>query len=1025
VGTYRVVKKIATGGMAEVFLARMVGAEGFEKPVAVKRILPSLAQDSHFIDLFLREARVSVALQHTNVVQVLDLGSSQNQYYMVMEFVDGENLRALLKVARLRKVSLGIREVCFIVQQVAEGLAYAHARTDPSGSPLNIIHRDINPSNVMIASTGEVKLTDFGIAKVADDYPETQTGLLKGKINYLSPEQVLGRTVDQRSDIFLLGLLLYELLAGRQLFEGASLQVVQQIGAFDERGLQPIPGMPMPLWTLLLKSLAASPSSRIRTARELADALQGFLFEHRMRVGSSDIAQLFTRLFPERHSPLEDLKSGKHEAEIKLESREAARTPAQAPAPPPQRAEPRRPAPASPPPVLRPSQSLPVPPALAAQAAGPKPRSSEPPRLGPEDPSRPATPAAVPRPTTPPPARTGRRIGDILVARGVLSAHKLEDGLALQKKRPGQKLGHVLVAEDLVNSEEMTRALAEQASLPYITDDRLQAMEVPPEDVLKLVPQELCERLCAVPVVLRGKELYCAVLEPRDLKALDALKFAVGPLSVQGILASDFAIRRAIRRFYTGRGSLLELDDSDIESPTRERMLQFAERFMGRQMLQFEEEQLADAVAPQARASSATPPAGPASAHATPPSATATLPHLPELSLGTGPRPRLVLVVADAPELREATARLLLQQGFTAGASSAANVEEALALGGHELVLLAEDAVEAPKALAARLRAAHPNLDVRVLPFGASLLGEGGPLARLRGAQSKLLDGALALLGGSAALAPFLVRLTRGTAARLGASSLEEALVGTAAQALALAARAEEPKIFILPPLMRVRTLLGGEHPEVLELLASILTDTHRDKAPLGRLAAATLSAAAFLLQVQSAQPGPTESAQALAGLRKDPRLPGAVLEALANELAESMPPPAGTARVVVLEPDAAMATALQLRLKKEGLSVHFTHSRAEAERALASGVQAGILASPLPDGDVNALLRSLRAAPATATLPLFLLAAREDTEEVTAGLEAGADDVLVRPVSVEVLAAKLRRAIAQHQAVLRKANAN
>jgi serine/threonine-protein kinase len=971
-GTYRVVRKIATGGMAEVFLARMVGAEGFEKPVAVKRILPSMAQDSRFIDLFLREARVTVALQHANVVQVLDLGSSQNQYYMVMEFVDGENLRALLKAARLRKVSLGIREVCFIVQQVAEGLAYAHARTDPSGAPLNIIHRDINPSNVMISSTGEVKLADFGIAKVADDHPETQTGVLKGKVNYLSPEQVLGRVVDQRSDIFLLGLLLYELLAGRQLFEGtAYLQVVQQIGAFDERDLPPIPGVPAPLWAVLLKALAASPASRIRTASELSDALQGFLFEHRLRVGTSDIAQLFTRLFPERPSALEDLKSNKHIGEIKLESRELARTPAAAP-----------------------------------QASSPKPKAPEPPRSPPEEPARPATPIATPRPHSPPPARVARRLGDILVARGTLSAPRLEEGLALQKKHPGQKLGQVLVAEGLVDPEDLTRALAEQGHLVFITDNQLQTMELPPEDVLKLVPRELCERLCAVPVVLRGKELYCAVLEPRDLKALDTLKFAVGPLSVQGILASEFAIRRAIRRFYSDRDSLVVLETSEIESPTRERVLQFADQFMGRQILQFEEEQLARAAVPPAPTTPAPP-------------------RLPALSIGTGPTPRLVLVVADSPELRETATQLLLQQGFSAAASPAADVEQALARGGQELVLVAEDEVEAPTALAARLRAAHPNLDVRVLHFGASLAGEGGPLARLRSAQSRLLEGALSMLGGSAALAPFLVRLTRGTAARLGANSLEEALAGTAAQALVLAARMEEPKRFILPSLARVRTLLGSEHPEVLELLATILPEGGRGKAPPGRLAAATLCAAAFVLQVQSARPGPTESAEALALLRKDPHLPGSAVEALATELAESMPAPTAAARVVVLEPDPVTATALQLRLKKEGLTVQFTHSRAEAERALASGAQAGILASPLPEGDVNAVLRALRAAPATATLPLFLLAASEDPAEVTAGLEAGADDVLVRPVSMDVLAAKLRRALAQHQSVRRKASAS
>ncbi len=246
--TYRLVRKLAAGGMAEVFLAKVVGAEGFEKPVAVKRVLPSLAQDKEFIELFLREAKLTVSLQHANVVQVFDLGGSHGQYYMVMEFVDGENLRTLQRAAAGLQVGLGMREVCFIVQQVAEGLAYAHEKLDAAGRPLNIIHRDINPSNVMIAAAGEVKLADFGIAKAANVQSGTQAGVVKGKVGYLAPEQVRGGTVDQRADLFLLGLLLYELLSGQQLFSGPDyFQILRNISSFEVKTVVPVPGVPAPL----------------------------------------------------------------------------------------------------------------------------------------------------------------------------------------------------------------------------------------------------------------------------------------------------------------------------------------------------------------------------------------------------------------------------------------------------------------------------------------------------------------------------------------------------------------------------------------------------------------------------------------------------------------------------------------------------------------------------------------------------------------------------------------------------------
>jgi eukaryotic-like serine/threonine-protein kinase len=803
VGTYRLINRLAVGGMAEVFLGKIVGAEGFEKPVAIKRILPSsCGREESSMELFLREAKLSVVLQHANIVQVLDLGSLRGQLYMVMEFVDGENLRTLLKAVQAQKAALSLREACFITQQVAEGLAYAHSRTDRSGAPLNIVHRDVNPSNVMIASTGEVKLADFGVAKATDGHQETQSGIIKGKLNYLSPEQVQGHPVDQRSDIFLLGLLLYELLSGRQLLEGSSVQIVQRLASFDACALAPLPGVPEPLWVILQLCLAASPEARFRTAGEVSEALQSFLFDHRLRVGTADIASLFARAFPDRRSPLEGLAGNTHE-EIRLNGETAARTPAPRAAEAPLSSTPttlRRP-PVPAPPVLRPVLTPPPPPVLLTAQPPVLARS---PRLE-NGQERAAAgwepPAPTLRPGAPRGARGSRRIGEILLAQGAVSRESLEVALTLQR-RTGRKLGQVLAEEGLAEPDQIVRALSEQSGLPWITDEKLQTMPVP-EELLRLVSEELCEKLCAVPLALRSRELYCAVREPRDLEVLDALKFAAGVVSVQGVFASEPALRRAIRRFYRGREIRVPLaGGSAAGSSSHTRVLQFAEQFTGR-------------------------------------------PVLDEAAFSTPPAPRWQPLATPL----------------------SIEVEESEPLEG-ELLL---------------------DEEVSSTSFPC---GEERPGARLESLYKRLLDGAMELLGGCAVLEPYLVRLARRTAARMGATSREEELAGAAASVIALAARLENPRRFLLPAPTRVRALVGSEFPEIATLLSSVLAAGSGARPLTGRAEGATLCAVAFAHEVQCVQPGPAEAARALQALRQNPRLPPAALEALATELVGAKPQP-------------------------------------------------------------------------------------------------------------------------------------
>src|SRR4051812_12602612 len=228
-GRYHVVSKIAHGGMAEIFLALQKGEQGFQKPVVLKRILPALAADPRFVRMFVDEAHIASALNHGNLVQVLDLGKASDQYFLVLELVDGWSLEQVRRRAQKAKLKLPLPLALYIVGALCRGLAYVHTRAR-NGKPLGIVHRDVTPQNVMLSREGEVKLADFGIAKAVGKSEKSATGIIKGKFAYMSPEQSLGQPLDGRSDLFSVGSLLYLLVTGKKPFDGPTdVDVIMQV----------------------------------------------------------------------------------------------------------------------------------------------------------------------------------------------------------------------------------------------------------------------------------------------------------------------------------------------------------------------------------------------------------------------------------------------------------------------------------------------------------------------------------------------------------------------------------------------------------------------------------------------------------------------------------------------------------------------------------------------------------------------------------------------------------------------------
>jgi serine/threonine-protein kinase len=290
-GRYTLIERLAVGGMAEVFRAKITSSHGFEKILVVKRILPHLAADPGFVAMFIDEAKLTAQLTHPKIVQILDFGEVNGQYFTALEFIDGFDALGLLRTAAQKRVRVPTPLAVFIIQEILEALDYAHNARDMEGKPMQIVHRDISPSNIFISKRGDVKLGDFGIAHAKRRESKTQVGTLKGKYGYMSPEQVVGRPIDARSDLFAVGIVLAELLTGRRLFSApADLDVLLKVrdvhlDRLDKYGAD----IPPALDRIVRRILKKDPADRPQTAAALHDELADYLFSAGERVGPHEL----------------------------------------------------------------------------------------------------------------------------------------------------------------------------------------------------------------------------------------------------------------------------------------------------------------------------------------------------------------------------------------------------------------------------------------------------------------------------------------------------------------------------------------------------------------------------------------------------------------------------------------------------------------------------------------------------------------------------------------------------------------
>jgi serine/threonine-protein kinase len=308
-GRYTLLERLAVGGMAEVFRAKISSSHGFEKILVIKRILPHLAADATFVSMFIDEAKLTAQLTHPKIVQILDFGDVGGQYFIALEYVDGSDALGLLRTTAQRRLHIPRVLAMFIINEVLEALDYAHNARDMEGKTMHIVHRDISPSNIFLSKRGDVKLGDFGIAHAQRRESKTQAGTLKGKYGYMSPEQVVGQQVDGRSDLFAVGVVLAEMLMGRRLFTAPNdLDVLLMVrDARIERLAKYCRDLPPALDRIVRRALQKDPRERFPTAAAFRDALGDYLYETGQRVGPPDLRAFLGDLFDPSPEAMERL----------------------------------------------------------------------------------------------------------------------------------------------------------------------------------------------------------------------------------------------------------------------------------------------------------------------------------------------------------------------------------------------------------------------------------------------------------------------------------------------------------------------------------------------------------------------------------------------------------------------------------------------------------------------------------------------------------------------------------------------
>ena len=299
-GKYLLLDRIATGGMAELYRGKITGDEGFEKLVAVKKILPNLVEEKGLIESFINEGRLAAFLQHENIIRTYDFGKMGTDYFIAMEYLFGRNLQSVIATIKENKNLFDLEIILQIISCVCNGLDYAHALKNFQGLPLNIIHRDISPPNIFISYEGEVKIIDFGIAKASSQKQATQFGLIKGKVGYMSPEQAEGRDLDVRSDIFSIGAVLYEMVTGERLYQGNTMQVLAKARKVEfEPPEHFVDKLPPVISKIIHQALAKNLEERYQTCWEMLEDVEKTIRSLSLRPTMWGLARFMKDLFKE------------------------------------------------------------------------------------------------------------------------------------------------------------------------------------------------------------------------------------------------------------------------------------------------------------------------------------------------------------------------------------------------------------------------------------------------------------------------------------------------------------------------------------------------------------------------------------------------------------------------------------------------------------------------------------------------------------------------------------------------------